>query len=151
MDRNTILSQTISSFSSYSDTDSRDKVEKVLKYSGDSSDLILRGDIKREAVVFRFLSGTPIILINDSKPLELQQQLEVMVYVEQGNHHSIKEARYDRMFEITDQLVDWATDTTASGVNSDMYTLTLTGVGATEEREGYISARLTFQTIIKLQ
>jgi len=151
VDRNTILSQTISSFSSYSDTDARAKVEKVLKYSGDSSDLILRGDIKREAVVFRFLSGTPIILINDSKPLELQQQLEVMVYVEQGNHHSIKEARYDRMFEITDQLVDWATDTTASGVNSDMYTLTLTGVGATEEREGYISARLTFQTIIKLQ
>jgi hypothetical protein len=151
VDRNAILSQIITSFSSYSDSDARPKVEKVLKYSGDSSDLILRGDIKREAVVFRYLSGTPIIMINDVKPLELQQQLEVMIYVEQGDHHSIKEARYDRMFELSDQLIDWGTDTTASGINSDMYTLTLTGVGATEERGGYISARLTFQTIIKIQ
>lgn len=99
----------MTSFSSYSDTDSRPDVEKVLKYSGDASDIIRRADIKREVAVFRFQSATTDYLIEDDKPTELSQAWDILIYVEQGDSHSIKEARYDRMLELTDQVMDWGT------------------------------------------
>ncbi len=50
MDRNAILSGYASNFGSYSSSDARPTVEKVLKYSGNSFDIQKRGDIKREVV-----------------------------------------------------------------------------------------------------
>jgi len=151
MDRNAILSSLMSSFKTFSSSDPRQTVEKVLKYSGRDDEIIARADIKREVAVFRFLSGTTMLSINDEKPSELEQTLEVMLFVEQGDSHSIKEARYDRMFELSDQLIDWATQTDAYSINSDMYTLSLEAVGDTREREGYFSATLNFTIIIKIQ
>lgn len=151
MDRNLILSSLISSFQSYSASDSRQTVEKVLKNSGDVVDIRQRADIKREVVVFRYLNGTPIVNINEVKPLELEQQIEVLIYVEQGDSHSIKEARYDRLLELSDQLIDWATATSGSTINSDVYTITLNNVGRTVEQDGLIATTLTFQSILKLQ
>jgi len=108
LDRNAILSGYVSNFSNYSSTDSRATVEKVLKYSGSSFDIVQRSDIKSEVVVFRLLGANTDYLLNDEKPSELNQQFQAIVYVEQSDSHSIKEARYDRMLEITDQLFDWA-------------------------------------------
>jgi len=151
LDRNLILSSLISSFESYSNSDARSTVEKVLKNSGDVVDIKQRADIKREVVVFRYLNGTPIVNINEVKPLELEQQIEVLIYVEQGDSHSIKEARYDRLLELSDQLIDWATATSGSTINSDVYTITLSNVGRTVEQDGLIATTLTFQSILKLQ
>jgi len=151
LDRNLILSSLISSFQSYSSSDARPTVEKVLKNSGDVVDIRQRADIKREVVVFRYLNGTPIVNINEVKPLELEQQIEVLIYVEQGDSHSIKEARYDRLLELSDQLIDWATATSGSTINSDVYTITLSNVGRTVEQDGLIATTLTFQSILKLQ
>ncbi len=150
MDRNAILSGYVSNFTSYSSTDARSTVEKVLKYSGDSFDIIQRSDIKNEVVVFRLLGANTDYLLNDEKPSELNQQFQSIVYVEQSDSHSIKEARYDRMLEITDQLFDWATDTTASDINSDLWTLTVTGVDSVEEQDGYLSTTVNFESIIQI-
>jgi len=98
LDRNAILSGLISSYQSYSGTDSRSTVEKVLKYSGDSADLIQRADVKREVAVFRLNGGTR-----------------------------------------------------GSSITNDVYTITLTTVGSTEEQDGYLSTILNFQSILKLQ
>lgn len=141
----------MSSFQSYSDSDARPTVEKVLKNSTDINDIRQRADVKREVVVFRYLNGSPIVNINEIKPLELEQQIEALIYVEQGDSHSIKEARYDRLLELSDQLIDWATATSGSDINSDAYTLTLVGVGRTIEQDGLIATTLTFQSILKLQ
>jgi hypothetical protein len=150
LDRNAILSGYVSNFSSYSSTDARSTVEKVLKYSGDSFDIIQRSDIKNEVVVFRLLGANTDYLLNDEKPSELNQQFQAIVYIEQSDSHSIKEARYDRMLEITDQLFDWATDTTASDINSDLWTLTVTGVDSVEEQDGYLSTTVNFESIIQI-
>ncbi len=150
MDRNAILSGYVTNFSSYSSTDSRPTVEKVLKYSGDPFDIIQRADIKREAVIFRLLAASTEYLLNDEKPSELNQQFQAIVYVEQSDSHSIKEKRYDRMLEITDQLFDWATETTASDINSDLWTLTITGADNVEEQDGYLSTTVNFESIIQI-
>lgn len=151
MDRNAILSSLMTSYKNYSTSDARTTVEKVLKHSGRDDEIIARADIKREVAIFRFLSGTAVLPINAEKPSELEQTLEVLLFVEQGDSHSIKEARYDRMFELSDQLIDWATDTDAYSINSDLYTLSIESVGDTREREGYFSATLNFTIIIKIQ
>jgi len=150
LDRNAILSGYVSNFSSYSSTDARSTVEKVLKYSGDSFDIIQRSDIKNEVVVFRLLGANTNDLLNDEKPSAINQQFQAIVYIEQSDSHSIKEARYDRMLEITDQLFDWATDTTASDINSDLWTLTVTGVDSVEEQDGYLSTTVNFESIIQI-
>lgn len=151
MDRNSILSGFMSNFSTYSSTDSRQTVEKVLKYSGDSTDLIRRADIKREAVVFRLQSATTDYLIEDEKPVDLSQAWDILVFVEQGDSHSIKEARYDRMLELTDQIMDWATVVSPADISADLYTITLTGSTPTVELDGYISTTLSFNSKIKIQ
>ena len=151
MDRNSILSGFISNFAAYSSTDSRQTVEKVLKYSGDSFDLIKRADIKREAVVFRLQSATTDYLIEDEKPVDLSQAWDILVFVEQGDSHSIKEARYDRMLELTDQIMDWATVVSPADISADLYTITLTGTTPTVELDGYISTTLSFNSKIKIQ
>jgi hypothetical protein len=151
VDRNSILSGFISNFAAYSSTDSRQTVEKVLKYSGDSFDLIKRADIKREAVVFRLQSATTDYLIEDEKPVDLSQAWDILVFVEQGDSHSIKEARYDRMLELTDQIMDWATVVSPADISADLYTITLTGTTPTVELDGYISTTLSFNSKIKIQ
>lgn len=151
MDRNAILSGLISSFESYSDSDSRETVEKVLKYSGGNADLSRRADISREVVLFRLQAGAGIFQVNDLKPLELNQNFEVLTFVEQGDTHSIKEARYDRLLELTDQVIDWSISTEASTINSDVVSLSLINVGATQEQNGFLSTTLSFQSIITLQ
>jgi len=151
VDRNSILSGFISNFSAYSSTDSRQTVEKVLKYSGDSFDLIKRADIKREAAVFRLQSATTDYLIEDEKPVDLSQAWDILVFVEQGDSHSIKEARYDRMLELTDQIMDWATVVSPASISADLYTITLTGTTPTVELDGYISTTLSFNSKIKIQ
>lgn len=151
MDRNAILSGFMSNFSTYSSTDSRDTVEKVLKYSGDSTDLIRRADVKREVVVFRLQSATTEYLIEDEKPVDLSQAWDTLVFVEQGDSHSIKEARYNRVLEITDQIMDWATAVSPADISADLYTITLTGTTPTIELDGYISTTLSFNSKIKIQ
>ena len=150
MDRNAILSGYVSNYSSYSSTDSRPTVEKVLKYSGTSSDILRRGDIKKEIVVFRLLGGSTGYILDDEKPDELTQNFEALVYVEQSDGHSVIDVAYDRILEITDQLIDWATQVVGGDVNNKVYTISLTGVGATDERNGYLSASVNFQSIIKI-
>lgn len=150
MDRNAILSGYVSNYSSYSSTDSRPTVEKVLKYSGTSSDILRRGDIKKEIVVFRLLGGSTNYRLDDDKPDELTQNFEALVYVEQADGHSMKDVAYDRILEVTDQLIDWANQVSGSTINSKVYTVTTTGVGAVDEREGYIAASVSFQSIIQI-
>ena len=150
MDRNAILTGYVTSFSSYSSSDARPTVEKVLKYSGDNFDIRKRGDIKREVVMFKFLNGTTDYVLNDEKPNELNQRFQALVYIEQPDSHSLKEAIYDRALEISDQLFDWATETTASDVNSDLWTLTVTGVDSIEEKDGYLSTTVNFESIIQI-
>lgn len=151
MDRNAILSGLMTSYQSFASTDARGAIEKVLKYSGDSADVIRRADIKREAAIFRMQSATTNYLIEDDKPTDLEQAWDVLVYVEQGDSHSIKEARYDRLFEITDQLMDWSVNVSPASINVDIYTITLTGATPTVELEGYISTTLSFNSKLKLQ
>lgn len=134
-----------------SDFRTTDGAEKVLKYSGDSADLVQRADIKREAVVFRYQGATTNFLIEDSKPTDLEQAWDVLVFVEQGDSHSVKEARYDRMLELTDQIIDWSYMVSPAGVDQNLYTITLTGATATVEFEGYLSTNLTFNSSIKIQ
>jgi hypothetical protein len=150
MDRNAILSGYASNFSSYSSSDARPTVEKVLKYSGNSFDIQKRGDIKREVVIFKLLSGLTDYLLNDEKPSELTQRFQALVYIEQPDSHSLKDTIYDRALEISDQLFDWATDTTASDINSDLWTLTVTGVDSVEEQDGYLSTTVNFESIIQI-
>ena len=151
MDRNAILTGLINNYKTYSTNDSRDTVEKVLKYSGDSTDLIRRADVKREVVVFRLQSATTDYLIEDEKPVELSQAWDTLIYVEQGDSHSIKESRYDRMLELTDQVMDWGTTVSPADINADVYTITLTGATPTIELDGYLSTTLSFNSKIKLQ
>ena len=150
MDRNAILSGYVTSFSSYSSTDSRATVEKVLKFSGNNFDIRKRADIKREVVVFKLLNGTTDYRLNDEKPSELNQRFQALVYIEQPDSHSLKDTIYDRALEISDQLFDWATETTASDVNSDLWTLTVTGVDSIEEQDGYLSTTVNFESIIQI-
>jgi hypothetical protein len=150
MDRNAILSGYVTSFSSYSSSDARPTVEKVLKYSGNNVDIQKRADIKREVVVFKLLSGLSDYRLNDEKPSELNQRFQALVYIEQPDSHSLKDTIYDRALEISDQLFDWATETTASDVNSDLWTLTVTGVDSIEEQDGYLSTTVNFESIIQI-
>ena len=150
MDRNAILSGYVTSFSSYSSSDSRATVEKVLKFSGNNFDIRKRADIKREIVVFKLLNGTTDYRLNDEKPSELNQRFQALVYIEQPDSHSLKDTVYDRALEISDQLFDWATETTASDINSDLWTLTVTGVDSIEEQDGYLSTTVNFESIIQI-
>ena len=150
MDRNAILSGYVTSYSSYSSTDSRPTIEKVLKYSGNNVDIQKRGDIKREVVIFKLLSGLTDYRLNDEKPSELNQRFQALVYIEQPDSHSLKDTIYDRALEISDQLFDWATETTASDINSDLWTLTVTGVDSVEEQDGYLSTTVNFESIIQI-
>jgi len=150
MDRNAILSGYVTSFSSYSSSDARPTVEKVLKYSGNNVDIQKRADIKREVVVFKLLSGLSDYRLNDEKPSELNQRFQALVYIEQPDSHSLKDTIYDRALEISDQLFDWATETTASDINSDLWTLTVTGVDSIEEQDGYLSTTVNFESIIQI-
>jgi len=150
VDRNAILSGYVTSFSSYSSSDARPTVEKVLKYSGNNIDIQKRADIKREVVVFKLLSGLSDYRLNDEKPSELNQRFQALVYIEQPDSHSLKDTIYDRALEISDQLFDWATETTASDVNSDLWTLTVIGVDGIEERDGYLSTVVNFESIIQI-
>ena len=150
MDRNAILSGYVTNFSSYSSTDSRPTVEKVLKYSGNNIDIQKRADIKREVVIFKLLSGLTDYRLNDEKPSELSQRFQALVYIEQPDSHSLKDTIYDRALEISDQLFDWATTTTASDINSDLWTLTVIGVDSIEERDGYLSTTVNFESIIQI-
>lgn len=151
MDRNTILTNMISSYKAFSAADSRRTIEKVLKHSGTTSDILNRADIKEEVVLFRFRTGTAIFQINDAKPLEIEQNIETLVFVEQGDTHSIRDVRYERLLDICDQLIDWSTNTDASTINTDVYTLSLASTGDTQETSGYYAATINFRSIIKLQ
>ena len=150
MDRNAILGGYITSFSSYSSSDSRPTAEKVLKFSGNNLDIRRRGDIITEVVIFKLLSGSTNVLVEADKPIELIQIFETIVYVEQADTHSKKDTAYDRMLELTDQLIDWADTTVATTITSDVLTLQLTGVNSIDEDDGFLSTSVDFQSIIKI-
>jgi len=150
MDSNTILSSFISDYETYSSSDSRDAVELVLKYSGQEFDIRGRGDIKSEVVVFRWGAGNSDYLLEAEKPDELVRNFTALVYVAQSDHQTTKEARYDRLLDLQDQLIDWSIQVEATSVNTDLYTITFTGVEDTDEENGYISTTVNFQSIIKL-
>jgi|TARA_R110002020_G_scaffold208745_2_gene414609 hypothetical protein len=151
MDRNSILTSLTTSYSSYSSSDSRSTVEKVLKFSGGNIDIRKRADIKREVVIFRLLSGSAVDRVEDEKPLDLVQLFETNVYVEQADTHSGSEVAYDRMLELTDQLIDWANATSGNSINSDVETLSTTGVDTIDEEDGYLSTNVNFECIIKIR
>lgn len=153
MDRNAILSGLMSSFQAFATSDARGKVEKVLKFSGNNADLIRRADVKAEVVAFRYQSllTSSALFIEDDEPTDIEQTWEVIVFVEQGDTHSIKEARYDRLLEITDQIMDWSIASSPYSINADLLTITLSGGSAPTEFEGYLSTTLTFKSQIKLQ
>lgn len=151
MDRNTILTNIISSYKSFSASDSRETIEKVLKHSGTTNDILSRADVKREVVLFRYRTGTAMLQINDAKPYEIEQNIEALVYVEQGDTHSIRDARYERLLDICDQLIDWSTNTSAPSITSDVETISVTSTGDTQETNGYYAATINFRSIIKLQ
>jgi hypothetical protein len=121
-----------------------------LKFAGDNFDIRKRGDIKRDAVFFSLLSGTTQIMVEDEKPIELVQNFNAKVYVEQSDTHSGKEAAYDRMLEVTDQLIDWAYTTSAETITSNVLTLTTNGVSTIDEEDGYLSGEVNFQSIIQI-
>ena len=150
MDRNAILGGYITSFSSYSSSDSRPTAEKVLKFSGNNIDIRRRGDIITEVVIFKLLSGSTNVLVEADKPIELIQSFETIVYVEQADTHSKKDTAYDRMLELTDQLIDWADTTVATTITSDVLTLQFTGVNSIDEDDGFLSTSVDFQSIIKI-
>lgn len=150
MDRNAILGGYITSFSSYSSSDSRPTAEKVLKFSGNNLDIRRRGDIITEVVIFKLLSGSTNVLVEADKPIELIQSFETIVYVEQADTHSKKDTAYDRMLELTDQLIDWADTTVATTITSDVLTLQFTGVNSIDEDDGFLSTSVDFQSIIKI-
>ena len=150
MDRNAILGGYITSFSSYSSSDSRPTAEKVLKFSGNNLDIRRRGDIITEVVIFKLLSGSTNVLVEADKPIELIQSFETIVYVEQADTHSKKDTAYDRMLELTDQLIDWADTTVATTITSDVLTLQFTGVNSIGEDDGFLSTSVDFQSIIKI-
>tara|TARA_R100000231_G_C5304579_1_gene158592 strand:+ start:622 stop:1077 length:456 start_codon:yes stop_codon:yes gene_type:complete len=150
MDRNAILAGYITSFSNYSSSDSRTTAEKVLKFSGDNIDIRRRGDIITEVVIFKLLSGSTDVLVQADKPIELIQSFETIVYVEQADTHSKKDTAYDRMLELTDQLIDWADTTVATTITSDVLTLQFTGVNSIDEDDGFLSTSVNFQSIIKI-
>ena len=150
MDRNAILGGYITSFSSYSSSDSRPTAEKVLKFSGNNLDIRRRGDIITEVVIFKLLSGSTNVLVEADKPIELIQSFETIVYVEQADTHSKKDTAYDRMLELTDQLIDWADTTVATTITSDVLTLQFTGVSSIHEDDGFLSTSVDFQSIIKI-
>ena len=138
------------SYYAFCQSDSTQSIEKVLKYDGDNFDIRKRADIKREVVVFKLLNGTTDYRLDDEKPSELNQRFQALVYIEQPDSHSLKDTIYDRALEISDQLFDWATTTTASDVNSDLWTLTVIGVDGIEERDGYLSTVVNFESIIQI-
>jgi hypothetical protein len=150
LDRNAILGGYITSFSSYSSSDSRPTAEKVLKFSGNNLDIRRRGDIITEVVIFKLLSGSTNVLVEADKPIELIQSFETIVYVEQADTHSKKDTAYDRMLELTDQLIDWADTTVATTITSDVLTLQFTGVNSIDEDDGFLSTSVDFQSIIKI-
>jgi hypothetical protein len=150
MDRNSILSGYVTSFSSYSSSDARPTAEKVLKFSGDNIDIRKRGDIKTEAVMFKLLNGSTEYQVDAEKPTELNQNFQAKVYVDQPDSHSGKDVAYDRMLELTDQLIDWADTTAATTITADVYTITITGVDTIDEEDGYLSTNVNFQSIIKI-
>ena len=150
MDRNAILGGYITRFSSYSSSDSRPTAEKVLKFSGNNLDIRRRGDIITEVVIFKLLSGSTNVLVEADKPIELIQSFETIVYVEQADTHSKKDTAYDRMLELTDQLIDWADTTVATTITSDVLTLQFTGVSSIDEDDGFLSTSVDFQSIIKI-
>ena len=150
MDRNAILGGYITSFSSYSSSDSRPTAEKVLKFSGNNLDIRRRGDIITEVVIFKLLSGSTNVLVEADKPIELIQSFETIVYVEQADTHSKKDTADDRMLALTAQLIDWADTTVATTITSDVLTLQLTGVNSIDEDDGFLSTSVDFQSIIKI-
>jgi len=150
LDRNAILSGYVTSFSSYSSSDSRATAEKVLKFSGNNLDIRKRSDIKNETVMFKLLNGSTEYQVDADKPKELNQNFQAKVYVDQRDTHSGKDVAYDRMLELTDQLIDWADATVATTITADVYTITITGVDTIEEEDGYLSTNVNFQSIIKI-
>ena len=151
MDRNKILTDLICDYETYSQTDTRPTIEKVLKFSGGESDIRERGDFSREAVFLRYSSANTDYLLRDEKPDELVQEWEALIYVKQDDKHSTKEIRRDRILEISDQIIDWSLQVSACDVNTDLYTITFSSIDATVEEDGYLSTTLTFTSIIKLQ
>lgn len=151
MDRKKILDDLVESYRSYSASDARPTIEKILIVNSQTFDIRERGDIKTEVAGFKLLGGNTTYLLNDEKPQELEQNWQVLVYVEQGDKHSTKDARYERMLELTDQIMDWSLETSAGSVNMDLYTLKLTGVTPIDEEDGFLSTELNFQSIIKTQ
>lgn len=151
MNRNSIMNSLIADYKAYAATHSAGSIEKAFKYAGSPFEVRERADIKAEAAMFRYVSGNTLGLIEDSKPLELDQSWEVLVFVEQGDSHSVKNARYERLLAICDQLIDWSVEASPASINNDLYTITLNSVSPIDERGGYLSSTLTFSSLIKIQ
>jgi len=151
MDRNNILQSFIDSFKAYSYKDDRDTIEKVLKYSGNPFDIQKRGDIGRELVTFRYLNGKSDYLVEDEKPRELIQRVQAIIFIEQSDNISSKEWSYDRMLELSDQLIDWLDETSACEVSTELWSMQFSGVDAVQERDGYVTSNVNFQTTIKIR
>lgn len=150
MDRKKILDDLITSYRAYSISDSRPTIEKILIVNSQTFDIRERGDIKTEVAVFKLLGGNTTYLLDENKPDELEQNWQILVYVEQGDKHSTKDARYERMLELTDQIVDWSLETSAHTVNTDLWDIVFTGVTPIDEEDGFLSTEVNLKSVIKL-
>lgn len=150
IDHNSILTAYKDSYKTYSNSTSGVNVEKCIKFSGRDFDLRKRADIRREVVLFKFDNGTSDWEIDDDKPTELNQNFQAMVYVEQSDHSSAREARYDRLLEVADDLINWSLQVVGSNIDSDVYTVTFTSMSDTREEDGFLTCEINFQSILQL-
>lgn len=151
IDHNSILTSYIDSYNDYTTNTSGVDTERVIKYSGRDFDLRRRSDIRREMVVMKFDSASSNWQIDDDKPIELDQNFQAMVYVEQSDHQSSREARYDRLLEVTDDLINWSLDVVGADIDSNVYTVTFTSMGDTREEDGFLTCEVNFQSILNIQ
>jgi len=151
IDHNAILTSLKDDYKEYSVNTTGVATEKIIKYSGRNFDLRRRSDIRREVVVMKFQNGPSDFEVDDDKPVEMNQNWQAMVYVEQSDHASAREARYDRLLEVADDLINWSLQVVGPDIDSDVYTVTFTSMGDTREEDGFLACEVNFQSILKLQ
>lgn len=137
------------SYYAFSQSDSTQSIEKVLKYDGDNFDIRKRGDISSEAAIIRFRSANFTTVIDAFKPTEMKRIVSCQFWIEQDGNISMTDVKYDRMDDLIDQFVRWVTQLDAGTV--DMCYASLTSVTDTTENNGYLTATVTLETLIPIQ
>ena len=137
------------SYYAFSQSDSAETIEKVLKYDGDNFDIRKRGDISSEVAIIRFRNASFSTVIDAFKPTEMNRIVSCQFWIEQDGNISMTDVKYDRMDDLIDQFVRWVTQLDAGTV--DMCYASLASVTDTTENNGYLTATVTLETLIPIQ